>query len=114
MALRADGGRRDQGGGLIWRAVDANNYYVARYNPKEGNFRIYRLEDGVRFELASADELTVATGEWFTLRIVHTGDVIEGYLNDRKLLDARDRRFGAAGAIGLWTKSDAAKRPQRW
>jgi hypothetical protein len=39
VKVRADTGKEDQGGGLIWRARDANNYYVARYNPLENNFR---------------------------------------------------------------------------
>src|SRR5262245_42590330 len=30
-------GEKDQGGGLVWRYQDANNYYVARFNPLEDN-----------------------------------------------------------------------------
>ncbi|MEN8259590.1 MAG: hypothetical protein ABFS02_03210 [Pseudomonadota bacterium] len=33
--IRANTGKEDQGGGVIWRAQDVNNYYVARYNPLE-------------------------------------------------------------------------------
>ncbi len=40
-SLRAHTGKEDQGGGLIWRRRDANNYYIARYNPLERNFRVY-------------------------------------------------------------------------
>src|SRR5207248_10137511 len=28
-------GNKDQGGGLVWRYQDANNYYIARFNPLE-------------------------------------------------------------------------------
>jgi hypothetical protein len=106
--VRANRGRRDQGGGLLWRAVDSDNYYVARYNPREGNFRIYCVLDGVRFELASAENLAIAAGEWFTVGIVHRGEEIEGHLNGRLLLRVRDTRLRGAGIVGLWTKSDAA------
>ena len=34
-------GEIDQGGGVVWRARDANNYYIARYNPLENNYRVY-------------------------------------------------------------------------
>jgi hypothetical protein len=33
-------GREDQAGGLIWRARDPNNYYVARANALENNVTI--------------------------------------------------------------------------
>src|SRR5687768_3500962 len=45
VAVRANTGSIDQGGGLIWRAKDADNYYIARYNPLERNFRIYFVKD---------------------------------------------------------------------
>src|SRR5262249_25604424 len=35
VRLRAVEGKNDQGGGLVWRAKDAKNYYIARYNPLE-------------------------------------------------------------------------------
>src|SRR6516164_5603967 len=39
MAFKALKGKKDQGGGIVWRYQDANNYYVARMNPLEDNFR---------------------------------------------------------------------------
>src|SRR5215211_3581711 len=38
-------GKEDQAGGLIWRAKDSNNYYVARANALENNVTIYFLKD---------------------------------------------------------------------
>jgi hypothetical protein len=108
VSIRADSGKEDQGGGLIWRARDADNYYVARYNPLENNFRLYYVKDGRRKQLASADIRGVKSSEWFRLKIVHTGDRMEAYLNDRKYLEATDRTFTKAGGIGLWSKADAA------
>jgi hypothetical protein len=108
VALRANKGDIDQGGGLIWRAKDPNNYYVARYNPLERNFRIYYVKDARRVELTSAESLPVGTGEWFTMRVVQRGATIEGYLNGQKVLEVRDATFADAGGVGLWTKADAA------
>jgi hypothetical protein len=106
--VRADSGTVDQGGGLIWRARDANNYYVARYNPLETNFRLYYVKDGKRIQLASAEGLKIKAGEWFTLKVVASGDRFEGWLGDRKLLEATDGTFPEAGGVGFWTKADAA------
>ena len=33
----------DQGGGPVWRYQDANNYYIARMNPLEDNYRVYKV-----------------------------------------------------------------------
>jgi hypothetical protein len=63
VSVYADTGRVDQGGGPIWRVQDASNYYVARYNPLENNFRIYYVKDGSRKELASVEDLAIPVGQ---------------------------------------------------
>lgn len=108
VRVRANSGKVDQGGGLFWRAKDANNYYIARYNPLENNFRLYFVKNGARKMLDDASGLNVKAGEWFTIKIVHRGDTIEGWLNSKKLLETTDRTFTEPGGIGLWTKADAA------
>src|SRR5262249_30541538 len=37
VKVKAVAGKLDQGGGLVWRYKDANNYYVCRFNPLESN-----------------------------------------------------------------------------
>src|SRR5437016_7149836 len=34
-------GKEDQAGGVVWRAKDSNNYYIARANALEDNVTIY-------------------------------------------------------------------------
>ncbi|MBA3257018.1 MAG: DUF1080 domain-containing protein, partial [Pyrinomonadaceae bacterium] len=93
------------GGGVVWRARDAKNYYIARYNPLEGNYRVYKVEDGRRTQLGTSD---VKRSEgWHTLRVTMTGERIECYFDGRKYLDVSDSTFKSAGKIGLWTKADA-------
>ncbi|MBI4964477.1 MAG: DUF1080 domain-containing protein [Desulfomonile tiedjei] len=105
VKMRAIAGSTDQGGGIVWRAKDAKNYYVARYNPLEDNYRLYHVVNGQRSELKSA-EIPHPLG-WQTLRVTMTGDHIECYYDGKKYLDAKDSTFKEAGKIGLWTKSDA-------
>jgi hypothetical protein len=101
-------GEIDQGGGLLWRLKDANNYYVARYNPLEDNLRVYKVVDGKRTQLASANpENETPAGKWHAIRVVHKGNHIQCYLNGKKYLDVKDDAFKDAGKIGLWTKADA-------
>jgi len=107
VAFKAVDGKIDQGGGVVWRLVDANNYYIARYNPLESNFRLYKVMDGKRMQLATKEKLTAPAGEWHRLSIGMQGDAIRCSLNGTTLLEAKDATFAQAGKIGLWTKADA-------
>ncbi len=100
-------GKEDQGGGPIWRAMDAENYYIARWNPLEDNFRIYYVKDGERVQIASV-KIRLDPSKWYELRIVMKGAHIEGWLDGEKKLEVDDETFGVAGMVGLWTKADAA------
>ena len=105
VKLKAVAGRIDQGGGLVWRAKDEKNYYIARYNPLEENYRVYKVENGRRSQFQSAN--IKRTDGWQLLRVTMTGDHIQCYYDGKKYLDVRDSTFRDAGKIGLWTKSDA-------
>jgi len=106
VSFKAVAGEVDQGGGPVWRYKDADNYYVARANPLENNFRVYKIVAGKRTQLATAS-ISIPTGKWDTIRIVHKGDHIQCYLNDKLHLDSKDATFKDAGKVGLWTKADA-------
>lgn len=105
VQLKALEGQEDQGGGLVWRYRDAGNYYIARANPLESNFRVYRVVAGRRQQLQSAP-LTIAPG-WHSLRITMRGNQIECFFDGKSYLKVADDTFPAAGRIGLWTKADA-------
>lgn len=107
VQVRGNTGTEDQGGGLIWRARDENNYYVCRINPLEPNFRVYKVIDGKRKQLQTV-EVATETGKWYSVRAVMRGDHIECYVDGRKLLDVQDGDLKDAGMIGLWTKADAS------
>ncbi|MFH0980598.1 MAG: PepSY domain-containing protein [Planctomycetota bacterium] len=107
VRIKPDSGKEDQGGGLIWRCKDENNYYVCRINPLEGNYRVYKVVDGKRQQLQSASVQTFA-GMWYQLQVTMVGDRITCYLDGIKQLEAKDDTFKDAGMIGLWTKADAS------
>jgi len=48
-------GREDQAGGVVWRAKDPDNYYVARANALEDNVTIYHTINGRRTEKKRAN-----------------------------------------------------------
>jgi hypothetical protein len=105
VRFRSVAGEIDQGGGLVWRAKDAKNYYVARFNPLEDNFRLYKVVDGKRTQLGDA-EVDLPAG-WHTLRVTMAGKHIECFCDGKKHLADDDETFADAGRVGLWTKADA-------
>ncbi len=107
VSFKAVKGEKDQGGGLVWRYQDANNYYVARMNPLEDNFRVYKVVDGKRSKEFQSTDVKVSAGEWHTLKIKHVGDHIECFLDGKKRLDVKDDSINKEGKVGLWTKADA-------
>ena len=100
-------GEEDQGGGVIWRCRDENNYYICRINPLESNFRVYKVVDGRRKKLQSA-HLETHPGKWYVVRAKMVDDHITCYVDGKKLLDVHDDTFTDAGMVGLWTKADAS------
>jgi len=107
VMVRADSGKEDQGGGMVWRYRDENNYYICRLNPLESNHRVYKVVEGKRTQLASAN-IEVEARKWHELRAVMTGPMITCYVDGKPLLKAEDATFTEPGSIGLWTKADAA------
>jgi hypothetical protein len=105
VRLRAVAGELDRGGGLVWRARDRRNYYIARFNPLENNFRVYKVEDGKRTQFQSAT--IPGDQKWHTMRVTMTGNRITCYLDGTKHIEAEDATFTGAGMIGLWSKADA-------
>ena len=108
VKFKAHSGKIDQGGGLVWRYQDHNNYYLARMNPLENNYRVYKVQGGKRTQLATVG-LKAAPG-WHTLRVVAQGNHIACRFDGKPFLDVKDDTFREAGKIGLWTKADAQTR----
>jgi len=106
VKIKAISGEEDQGGGLVWRYIDKDNYYIARYNPLENNFRFYKVENGKRKQLVSVDS-DIKQGEWFTMTIDMNGNRVNCSLNGKILIESSDDTFKSEGLIGLWTKADA-------
>ena len=98
-------GKADMGGGLIWRAADDRNYYLARANPLEQNIRVYRVEKGIRHLLENFNQ-TIDVRQWHTLRVTHQGCHVNIFFDDKTVFDLCEKTF-QTGMIGLWTKSDA-------
>src|SRR5947208_2190730 len=99
-------GKEDQAGGVIWRAKDSGNYYIARANALEDNVCIYHTIKGKRTE-KKRTEMKVASGEWHTLRVDFTENHFTLTFDGKKAIEWDDKTFTEAGKVGLWTKADS-------
>ena len=99
-------GKEDQAGGVVWRAKDANNYYIARANALEDNVTIYHTIAGRRVSFKSVDT-KVMPGVWHTLRVEFKGSQFTVTFDGKKVIEAGDDSFADAGKVGVWTKADS-------
>jgi hypothetical protein len=107
-------GSEDRAGGIVWRAKDANNYYVVRANALEDNVVLYKTVNGVRSSLDLVGQkggygvkTAVPANQWHTLRVEFVGARFNVVFNGKPLFAVEDATFPQAGMVGLWTKADS-------
>ena len=114
VKFKAVSGKEDQAGGIVFRFLDGNNYYVVRANALEDNVVLYKTVGGKRTSLPVKGRMLgygvdtkVAKGKWHTLRVEFKGNLFTVFFNGKKLFEVEDETFKDAGGVGLWTKADS-------
>jgi hypothetical protein len=112
--FKAVAGSEDRAAGVVWRAKDANNYYVLRANALEDNFVLYKTVDGRRSPLDIVGRkggygvsVPVPANIWHSLRVDFKGSRFTASFNGKQLFEVGDSTFTEAGMVGLWTKADS-------
>jgi len=107
-------GKEDQAGGVIWRVMDKDNYYVCRANALEDNVVLYKTVEGKRSALDIVGRKggygvkeRVAPAQWHSLRVEFKANRFEVSFDGKHLFDVEDRTFSDAGKVGVWTKADS-------
>ena len=114
VKFKAIAGSQDRAAGVVWRARDANNYYVVRANALEDNFVLYKTVDGIRSALDIVGRkggygvaVPVPANTWHSLRIEFKAARFGASFNGKQLFEVEDSTFTDAGMVGLWTKADS-------
>jgi hypothetical protein len=68
VRIRAIGERDNQNFGLVWRALNDDNFYFALWNPKDKRLRMGYVQDGHMTQLRSISVAADPT-TWHTLQI---------------------------------------------
>src|ERR1700720_2698082 len=94
IKFKAVAGAEDRAGGVVWRARDANNYYVARANALEDNVVLYKTVNGVRSPLdivgrkgGYGTDVRVPADTWHSLRIDFSGSHFRVSFNGEQLFE---------------------------
>ena len=82
VRFKAEKGREDQAGGIVWRWKDGDNYYVARANALENNVSLYYTANGRRNTLKYVNA-PVPANVWHTLRVEFAGARIKVALDGK-------------------------------
>jgi hypothetical protein len=107
VRVKAIKGDLDQGGGLVWRYRDPENYLVARLDVADRDVRLFRVADGNTTPFGIKQDVDLKPGQWYTLRVDHKGCDIKVYLDEDIMIMKHEKHFERSGKIGLWTKSDS-------
>ncbi|MCX7872516.1 MAG: DUF1080 domain-containing protein [Verrucomicrobiae bacterium] len=100
------GGEVEQMAGVVFRFQDTNNFYVARANAKDGNFRFYKVVNGMRGTIIGPS-MEIKKGVWYELTIECKGNKIHILLDGKEVMPALTDNSFSRGKVGFWTKSDS-------
>ncbi len=109
VRLKPISGKKDQAGGVVFRAKDQDNFYVARANALENNISFYVTRDGKRKTIKYWEDIDVPLGKWHELEIEVKGSTFKVWFNKKLVGEVQDnaKTFMNAGMVGFWTKADS-------
>jgi len=107
VRLKPVAGHEDQGGGLVWRYRDENNYYLVRANALTKSISVYKVENGRRIPLLAEVKHDVPSNSWSILKVSVRGNHFQVYVDHRRVLHGQDNTFSGPGKVGLSTAGDS-------
>lgn len=106
MRFKPLAGRIDQGAGILFNLKPNGDYLTIRANALENNLVLWQFVNGKRTSVKWIRNTPTATKQWHTLKVRIAGNKVEGYL-DEKLLLEHELAQPVSGRIGVWSKADS-------
>jgi hypothetical protein len=106
VRIKPISGREVQGGGLVWRYRDENNYYLVRASVLEKNVAVYKVQNGQRIPLLPGARHDIPANGWRILKVILRGNRYQVYMDHRRILQGYDSGYTGAGQVGVCTVAD--------
>lgn len=101
--IKADGTTQDSGGGILWRVVDEDHYYLAQWNSSTNHLRLY-VYIGGKPSLLESVPLEADPDTWHQIDVVHYEESIEVLFDNESKIALEDKQLDFKGWIGLWAQ----------
>ena len=114
LTVARSAGSSVSAGGLVFWAIDYNNYYAALVR-SNGEFDIVRKSFGqwlVPVSLSPRDELKKEIGRPIELRVVTSGPMVTAYINGKQVTSFRG--FPPSGESRIGIHAEPGGEPGRW
>ena len=100
-------GALDRCSGILFNLKPNGDYLTVRFNGTEDNLVLWTFKNGKRSMVKRApQEMPLPMKQWATIRISVHGTRLEGYLNDKLLLEYTLPE-PVSGKVGVWSKTDS-------
>ena len=106
MRFKPLAGRIDQAAGILFSLKPNGNYLTIRANALENNLVLWQFVSGKRSSVKWIRNTPTATQQWHTLKVRITGKKVEGFLDNKLLLEHELPDF-VSGRVGVWSKADS-------
>ncbi|HJQ71193.1 MAG TPA: hypothetical protein VKA70_19610 [Blastocatellia bacterium] len=107
MRFKLVSGQLDQCAGILFNLKPNGDYLTVRFNGKEDNVVLWTFNKGKRsFVKKGTENVPLQMNQWNSLKIAVHGTSLQGYLNDRLLLEYTLAE-PVSGRVGTWSKTDS-------
>lgn len=102
-------GTDDYSAGLVFGHTGGPSYYYVRYNTKDGDVALWRMDGPKRTVIrhGGAHE-QLALNVWHTLELTVDGRKIRASVNGGRIPVEHELESPVSGRLGLWTKADVS------
>ena len=98
----------DDAVGVMFRYVDANNYYRFSWNRQSSLRRLEKITDGVSTDLAS-DGVRYSSGTWYLVQIVADGSNLQLWVDGERVFSVQDATY-PSGGVALYSFGNSDSR----
>lgn len=90
--------------GLVFRYLDADNYWLLALSTKDDNGSLFQVKKGKR-KLIDTKEQIISPFHWHEIKLVFTDNTFTATLDHELLLGGKTRRVSDPGRVGIFTAS---------